>query len=498
MAFNTLECLKDGKVDFVFSCTPYDYKHLIENVRKAANKIEIINGFLPKLKEELPSFCFAVIYDVPEFADEAYELLNIKNITSEMLNNLLYNSPLGLKVLYENFDMFLSANEDTKYFDVIVKYAFNSNNRELLHKLSIYSDLHTRFLFMNYLIDNYPERINEIYNDITEYTTSVTFEPFEQMTFLPELMNQDDISKLAVKLLTNNREEDYNKLKRFVLEKYQYNNLASELLDTPFIEDSTKTGVFVVDKKKKTIQEDTFNKDSNTLFVTSANYRFHILFNHKERIRKELLDEFAYKMRYFLDAKRIDEYSVNQDEWDLKKIDNCGLSSLLEKWTEKYMDLSQSKEYGFVGKGTTCSCYRIGDYVIKLVKTKWSYEDEICPNIYLIAKDYEEIYVRDKAGIVKGGLEVQKYLARNAKNIDPKYFGYFDEALEKLGYRRTDTLINGSCGENAMLLDTYYDADCANPEKLPKWFKECPIVIVDRDRIYSKDKTYVKQLSSGY
>ena len=203
-------------------------------------------------------------------------------------------------------------------------------------------------------------------------------------------------------------------------------------------------------------------------------------------------------MRYFLDAKRIDEYSVNQDEWDLKKIDNCGLSSLLEKWTEKYMDLSQSKEYGFVGKGTTCSCYRIGDYVIKLVKTKWSYEDEICPDIYLIAKDYEEIYVRDKDGIVKGGLEVQKYLTRNAKNIDPKYFGYFDEALEKLGYRRTDTLINGSCGENAMLLDTYYDADCANPEKLPEWFKECPIVIVDRDRIYSKDKTYVKQLSSGY
>ena len=33
MAFNTLEYLKDGKVDFVFSCTSYDYKHLIENIR---------------------------------------------------------------------------------------------------------------------------------------------------------------------------------------------------------------------------------------------------------------------------------------------------------------------------------------------------------------------------------------------------------------------------------------------------------------------------------
>jgi len=27
----------------------------------------------------------------------------------------------------------------------------------------------------------------------------------------------------------------------------------------------------------------------------------------------------------------------------------------------------------------------------------------ICPNLYLIAKNYEEIYLRDKGGIVAGG-----------------------------------------------------------------------------------------------
>ena len=81
MAFNTLEYLRDGKVDFVFQCTPNDYEHLIENVRKAPNRIAIIHGFLSKLKVDLPSFCFSVIYDIPEFADEAYELLDIKNVT---------------------------------------------------------------------------------------------------------------------------------------------------------------------------------------------------------------------------------------------------------------------------------------------------------------------------------------------------------------------------------------------------------------------------------
>lgn len=495
MAFNTLEYLRDGKVDFVFNCTPYDYKHLIESVRKAANRIEIINGFLPKLKEDLSNFCFSVIHDIPEFATAAYELLNIKNVTPEMLNNMLYNSPLGIKVLNENFDTFIS-NDDKSYFDVIVKYAFYDNSKELLHKLSRYSDLHIRYLFMDYLIKNHLEKIDIIYDDITKYTTSVTYEPFEQMTFLPKLMTIEDISKLAVLLLTNNREKDYQRLKDFIIKDYKYNYIASQLLTDEWIVDPDTHRV--LDDPSRANKENEFIKDADSLFITSADYRFHILFDHQEKIKKDLLDDFSYKMRYFLDDQRIDEYSVNQGEWDLKRVDNSGLSGLLEEWTEKYIDLSQSKEYGFIGSGTTCSCYRIGDYVIKLVKTKWSYEDEICPNLYLIAKNYEEIYIRNKEGIVEGGLEVQKYLTRYAKNVDPKYFRYFDLALDRLGYYRTDTLTNGTCGENVMLLDSYRDADCSNPEKVPVWFRKYPIVLVDRDRIYPKNKTYIKQLREGY
>ena len=49
-----------------------------------------------------------------------------------------------------------------------------------------------------------------------------------------------------------------------------------------------------------------------------------------------------------------------------------------------------------------------------------------------------------------------------------------------------------------MLLDTYRDADCPNPEKVPVWFRQYPLVLIDRDRIYPKDKIYIKQLRSGY
>ncbi len=487
MAFNTLEYLKDGKVDFVFSCTPYDREHLIEIIRKSPNRIEIINGFLPKLKENLPSFCFDVIYDIPEFVDYAYELLDISRVKPEMLNNILYNSPLGLKILQENFDMFLSSDADTSYFDCIVKYAFDSHNRELIHKLSRYSNLHIRYLFMNYLINNHPEQIDTIYDDITKYTTSVIYEPYEQLTLLPHLMDPEDISKLAVLLLTHNREKDYKKLKEVILRDYKYNYLASELLKNLWLTDPD-TGRLLSDPDKEK-KEGIFSEDADALFSTSADYRFALYLRHKTKISEQLLNDFASRIRYYLEKDKGHE---------LEYIYSRGLGPLLEEWTEKYMDLSKSKEYGFVERGTTCSCFRIGDYVIKLVETKWSYEDEICPNLYLIAKNYEEIYLRDKRGVVDGGLEVQKYLSRSAENIDPKYFRYFDLALDRLGYRRTDTLIKGTCGGNTMLLDTYRDADCPNPEKVPVWFRQYPLVLVDRDRIYPKDKVYIKQLRSNY
>lgn len=292
MAFNTLEYLRDGKVDFVFHSTPYDYESLIENVRKASNRIEIINGFLPKLKEELPSFCFDVIYDIPEFIDIAYELLDVNRITPEMLNNLLNNSPLGLKILYEYIDMLLSSNESEKYFECIVKYAFESNNKELIHKLLRYSNLHIRYLFMTYLIKNHSEMIDIVYDDITKYTTSVTYDENDQLTFLPELMEVEDISSLAVLLLTNNRKNDYQKLKKFILSDYKYNYLASKLLEYEY-----------PDNPHKKLKENTFNEDADELFKTSYD-RFSIYLSHRAKISQELIDDFVCRIKYFLEHKK--------------------------------------------------------------------------------------------------------------------------------------------------------------------------------------------------
>ncbi len=424
--------------------------------------------------------------------------MNNSLISPEMLKDLLKNNlPIGMKVLNENIDTFLSSDEYYGYFNVIVEFAFNTNNEELLHKLSRYPILHIRYLFMAYLIDFYPNDIDKIYDDITNYMTSVTYELDEQLTFIPELMDVNDICEIAVKLLVNNREDDYNKLKEFILKEYDKNSLAYELLSPAFIKENTYG--FVTSRHVPEITEfkrKVFTRDGDILFNTSANSRYEIIFRYTHRISQELVDELTDKLRYYLENPYVNYNTLTNTEKDLMHIDRCGLSLLLEEWTEKYMDLSQSKEYGFIGRGTTSSCYRLGDYVIKLVKGKWSYEDIICPNLYLIAKNYDERYVRNKSGVVVGGLEVQQYLTENAKDVDPKYLEYFDAALSDLGYRRDDSLVNGTFGENAMLLHTYKDADCDDPDSLPDWFKKTPIVIIDRDMIYPKDKKMVKQLSS--
>ena len=67
-----------------------------------------------------------------------------------------------------------------------------------------------------------------------------------------------------------------------------------------------------------------------------------------------------------------------------------------------------------------------------------------------------------------------------------------------MGYKLNDSMINGQCGDNCLLLDDYHDADTRYPEDLPEWFKETPLVLVDRDRVYRIEQDYIKQQKSGY
>ena len=467
MSINPLNELKNGNIEFLYHFTDMDYNITIANIRTASNRSEIVKGFLKKLINDMPSFCFDIIYDMDEYKDIALKLIDKIEITYVKFSNIIDYTCYADEFIKKYLNTYL--NSEDKYIIKLTKYALDNKKDYLIKILSRNTNLHVRYVFMKELISNYSLLIDKVYDDISKYMSSVTYEEYEQLTFLPSLMNVEEVSDLAVLLLQVGKKKEYEKVKKYILKEYKYNYLASMLLKRGF------------DKK--------FKNDSKILFKTSIDYRLNIYLNYTELVSKKLLKDFSSRIKRLL---------KDEEYYEIDNIYNNCLGFLLEEYIDKYLELSNSKECLFLGSGTTCSCYRIGDYVLKLIRSKWSYEDIICPNLFLVAKNYEENYVRDRRGIVIAGLEVQKYLSRSANNIDSKYFDLFNEELDRLGYRHNDTLVNGSCGDNAMLLDSYLDADTNNPEGLPSWFKEVPLVLVDRDRVYNKNRKSIKQLSNKY
>ena len=161
---------------------------------------------------------------------------------------------------------------------------------------------------------------------------------------------------------------------------------------------------------------------------------------------------------------------------------------------DKYLSLSKKKDFRFLAEGSTTSCYKIGDFVFKLNRFKWSYEEELCPNLYLILKNLEEHYIRDDKGCIVAGIEVQKYLSRRDIIITDEHIKWFEQELRRLGYYVNDSLVYGSKGDNCLLLDSYMDANHPNPEELPDIFKEVPLVLVDHDMIYKVKNRRPRQL----
>ncbi len=278
------------------------------------------------------------------------------------------------------------------------------------------------------------------------------------------MMSSEDISDLAIAVFNSCLDRNiWYRLKEYILANYKANNLAALLLD-----DNGQTDLSLSE----------FAKDADRLFATSHGYKFNIYQGYGEYISQTLLEEFERYLNYFRQDRRGLDFT-------LYSIFRNGLWDELREYIDKYLSLSKSVDFRFLAEGSTTTCYKVGDFVFKLNRFKWSSEDVICPNLYLILKNLEEHYVRDEHGVVKCGIEVQKYLSRRDITITSEHLRWFEQELRRLGYYVTDTLMYGPRGDNCMLLDSYMEADHPNPEVLPDFFKEVPLVLVDHDMIHS-------------
>ena len=198
MAFNTLEYLEAGKVDFVYRLYRNDTESLINSIRNSERKDSIINGFLPLLMKKLPHFCFSVIYDNPKFINEAWYTLHksysFNSLPKELFIRILKDTAYGLKYLKKYYNQAI-----IKYYndlDFILEYMFNNYEsfKTRLRELSLTKDMHLRFMFMKYIIINKPDLVRYYYKDFTKYLVDYNYKKYEQLTLLPEYMNAHDIS----------------------------------------------------------------------------------------------------------------------------------------------------------------------------------------------------------------------------------------------------------------------------------------------------------------
>ena len=492
MAFNTLEYLEAGKVDFVYRLSMYDNESLINSIRNSSRKNNIIDGFLPLLIKRLPHFCFRVIYDNEKYEKEAWYALNkcytFERLPKEILIDILNKTNYGIKYFKKHYNDII-----TKYYDdldFIIEYMFSNYDifKNRLKELSLTTDMHLRFIFMSYLINNKSYLFKTYYSNLTKYLIDYNYKKNEQLSFLPNLMSSADISKLAFDIFESPlKDQLYPEIKEFIAKKYTNNEIAyhlTKLKKKLLSKYDNNTYEFI--ENKEGIKE--FNADADWYFNTTNRGKLYIYKHYTNNISKELLIKFKHLLEYF-------DYEKDSLHSSFSKVDEYGLSNVLEEYVTKYLDLSKTDEHYFISNGSTAEVYRIGDYVFKLIQFKWSFEETICPDLYIILPNLEEVLLRDNKQKVIAGIEIQKYLSRDAKDVPSEIWNKFRKELSRLGYYTTDTLMYGTCGDNCRLLDSYKDSGNLKP---PYWFKKYPIVIVDRDRIYKNENIYPKQIRSHY
>lgn len=500
MAYNPLDELKKGNVKFLYSINTNNLKTLIDYIRNSCDKNEIINGFLSLLIDEMPKFCFDVIYDSEEFIDEAkYILKNYYDfdfsLTKKEYVSYLNGCPIFFDFLKNRInDLIIKHKNDSSFlFDYMLKNEEKCSS--VLKDLSLNKNLNVRFQFMKHLIKHYPDKVDNYYSDITKYLTVYNYQYAEQIEMFPDSMTTEQISELAYIVFENGNNELWDKMKELIYTQFDYNNLAHHLLypirvpyqycDNTFL--YAMHGLSPNKMVENVLGIAEFNKDSDKLFKTSLSGRLNISTNYSNKVSKKVLNEYLKYLKYFKQSKVLDP--------NYNHIERYGLSHLLEEYIDKYLSLSTRSDYEFIERGSTSSCYRIGDFVFKLIEMKWSYENTICPNLYIILPNLEEKFIRGEKNIVLAGLEVQKFLQHDAKNVPQEIFDLFTNELSSLGYIHTDRLMNGPCGDNCRLLDLWEEAN--NPFA-PEWFKEYPLVLVDRDRVYDIDKPSIRELQSRY
>lgn len=457
-------CCND--VSFLASLTRYEKDKIAEDIRNTLSRDEILAVSFKSLEEKFADFLFKIIFDMDEYEQYCINYLNnnfiILNDGRFLSNCFLGDCKWAVDYLKNNIKRLKEL--DSEIIFIILRYACEVNDKEILKLLLNSDDLELRGIAMVEFMLMSPYRFISYYEDLIS-----AFIRKDENGNICELVDEKYVSRIAYDILYNSLGMDkYEEVKDFILANYQFNSLA-ERLDGVNVD-----GEFGIEPERYL---DVLFKDMDEMFRTSRSYKYSLYVNYSDKISESLRRKFYDAIKSFI---QIDEEVVAH-------IFKVGLGDKFLEFTKKYMELSTGAKVVLdAGMGSSTRAFIVGDYVVKCSYKKWI--STRCPDLYLIAKNYEEEIVKSHFGSVIGALEVQKYYKRPINPKNQKLVGKFYSALESLGYVFDDNVTGLNNTPNIFYLDDYREADCDNPEKLPKWYKKSPIVLVDRDYVYKLNR----------
>ena len=452
--------LLDGNIKIFSELDNYFKEVVCDNIRSHPNRLNILKSCFSKIQTEYPYHAFLMTFDLPEYA------LSCKSILTEnpsiLINNQLFYELLScthwiIDYVDNHLDQVVESNFDNIF--CLLRYAFQYHKDTWLNHLINHPNLLIRIHTMYTMIDDFPHLFKKY------YPNPISLLKVTHVDGRVDIVDESYLSKIAVLIILNlNDLTLYQEFKNFIFTNYPSNTLAS-IIDTYII---------VEDEE---ILKKLLLADIDELFKTSKNYKWQLYHYYQKHLSPNLVADFKAQIRPFA--------NLFPDEV-IEGMSTRGLLAKFIELTYKYLELStKAKCISSVGEGTCSYVYRVGDYIIKYSDKKYSFEDSICPNLYLIAKNYEEIINRDSYGHVTGALEVQKYLSKVVLPTETELLAKWQNALKEEGYYLVDDLVGQKVGSNCLRLDDYHDADTKDPENLPDWFKKDPVVLIDRDLIYT-------------
>lgn len=393
--------------------------------------------------EEYQSFCLDLIkkdYNLLNSREVLGKIFSNNNTIKFVLDNLeLIHNNLIYKVLFLNY---------------FLNYAKHTNKE--LYKLIAYSnDLGVRTEVMHFLSEEDRESLRILYPNITDY-----FVIKDENGNIVSQMKEIDLSIIAANLFDFIFDvELFTEIKEYIFANYSKNRLLGFLAKNDEMEDD----IFHFHEE--------IVKDFDRLYKTSLNYQLEAVDKYKNLIPQE---------KYLIISKVLSLFRNRRET--LEEIFRKGLDDDFIHMLKKYSSISEDStiEYNN-GNGSVTDMFNAGDFSIKFISGVhhfFSIEERYHP-CFLVNKVVEEKIYYDEDGNLLGILQVGQRLFRRVK--DKNLEKLFEDELAKLGYFVYDALIER---DNLYYLNDYHDADIDDPESLPEWFKENPVVLVDLDLMF--------------